>query len=179
MRPRSRLGFTLIEILVVVTIIAILTAILFPVFASARRAAKETACLAHIYQHARGDEMREGEVALNDCPYPTLDNPAYVQVQGGQFEADTVVRYCVQHLKHGSDSTFAVPLAGMFIASRQAYAAVKINAKAVTRWTKTGGGWTQVPETGEIPTYPTVWRFPGDQWPPPDPASGGSIPPAD
>lgn len=39
---RAKTGFTLIELLVVIGIIAILAAILFPVFASARRAAKTT-----------------------------------------------------------------------------------------------------------------------------------------
>lgn len=40
-------GFTLIELLVVIAIIAILAAILFPVFAQAKVAAKKTACLVH------------------------------------------------------------------------------------------------------------------------------------
>lgn len=40
-------GFTLIELLVVIAIIAILAAILFPVFAQAKAAAKKTACLSN------------------------------------------------------------------------------------------------------------------------------------
>jgi prepilin-type N-terminal cleavage/methylation domain-containing protein/prepilin-type processing-associated H-X9-DG protein len=43
-------GFTLIELLVVIAIIAILAAILFPVFASAREAARRTACLSNTKQ---------------------------------------------------------------------------------------------------------------------------------
>src|SRR5205823_2476131 len=41
---KSRKGFTLIELLVVIAIIAILAAILFPVFAQARETARKISC---------------------------------------------------------------------------------------------------------------------------------------
>jgi prepilin-type N-terminal cleavage/methylation domain-containing protein len=44
---RRAAGFTLIELLVVIAIIAILAAILFPVFAQAKEAAKKTQCLSN------------------------------------------------------------------------------------------------------------------------------------
>src|SRR5687767_11619333 len=49
-RSSGRRGFTLIELLVVIAIIAILAAILFPVFARAREAARATSCKSNLKQ---------------------------------------------------------------------------------------------------------------------------------
>lgn len=46
----NRKGFTLIELLVVIAIIAILAAILFPVFATAREKARQTTCASNLKQ---------------------------------------------------------------------------------------------------------------------------------
>jgi prepilin-type N-terminal cleavage/methylation domain-containing protein/prepilin-type processing-associated H-X9-DG protein len=51
-QPHKRPGFTLIELLVVIAIIAILAAILFPVFAQAREQARMSACTSNFKQYS-------------------------------------------------------------------------------------------------------------------------------
>ena len=46
----DRRGFTLIELLVVIAIVAILAALLFPVFSSAKSAAKKASCTSNLHQ---------------------------------------------------------------------------------------------------------------------------------
>src|SRR5687768_3903088 len=64
---RKRTGFTLIELLVVIAIIAILAAILFPVFARAKEAAKKSSCLSNSKQIGMGIMMY---IADSDDTYP-------------------------------------------------------------------------------------------------------------
>src|SRR5580700_9124178 len=53
----KRSGFTLIELLVVIAIIAILAAILFPVFARAREKARQISCISNFKQVMLGTLM--------------------------------------------------------------------------------------------------------------------------
>ena len=57
MRQHNRRGFTLIELLVVIAIIAILAAILFPVFARARMKAHAATCVSNLKQIAMSIRM--------------------------------------------------------------------------------------------------------------------------
>ena len=68
-RQIVRTGFTLIELLVVIAIIAILAAILFPVFARAREKARQTSCLSNIKQITLGVVMYTQDY---DGCYPPL-----------------------------------------------------------------------------------------------------------
>ena len=67
MRLRTNKGFTLIELLVVIAIIAVLAAILFPVFASAREKARQTSCLNNQRQLAMALMMNAQD---NDNTFP-------------------------------------------------------------------------------------------------------------
>lgn len=66
---RRNNGFTLIELLVVIAIIAILAAILFPVFISAKEKGKQAACMSNIKQITSGVMMYSGD---NDNKYPVI-----------------------------------------------------------------------------------------------------------
>ena len=67
MKNTQKKGFTLIELLVVIAIIAILAAILFPVFAKAREKARQTTCTSNQKQIALAILMAVQE---NDETYP-------------------------------------------------------------------------------------------------------------
>ena len=56
MRSERRSGFTLVEVLVVIAVIVILAAVLFPVFAQARDAARRTRCLSNLRQLAQAHQ---------------------------------------------------------------------------------------------------------------------------
>lgn len=77
-------GFTLIELLVVIAIIAILAAILFPVFAKAREAARSTACLSNMKQIGTAIQMYMNE---NEDTFPTMYWEAASAVGDGYGEA--------------------------------------------------------------------------------------------
>lgn len=68
---KSKRGFTLIELLVVIAIIAILAAILFPVFARARENARRISCVNNMKQMGLGVAMYAQD---NDGRYPMASN---------------------------------------------------------------------------------------------------------
>ncbi|MBL8820810.1 MAG: prepilin-type N-terminal cleavage/methylation domain-containing protein, partial [Planctomyces sp.] len=72
----KRHAFTLIELLVVIAIIAILAAILFPVFAQAKSAAKKTSSLSNVKQLNTGTQIYLSDY---DDTFPL----AYGKVPGG------------------------------------------------------------------------------------------------
>ena len=83
----SKRAFTLIELLVVIAIIAILAAILFPVFAQAKASAKKISCLSNGNQIGLGITMYIND---NDDTYPqehpSTGNPV-VDDSNGQLES--------------------------------------------------------------------------------------------
>jgi prepilin-type N-terminal cleavage/methylation domain-containing protein/prepilin-type processing-associated H-X9-DG protein len=91
---KSSTGFTLIELLVVIAIIAILAAILFPVFAQAREKARATTCLSNCKQFALANLMYTEDydetivLAHTNDPrgdWLTLLNPYMKQLKAGSL----------------------------------------------------------------------------------------------
>src|SRR5438270_9796759 len=85
-RRIQKRGFTLIELLVVIAIIAILAAILFPVFAQAREAARKAACQSNLKQIGSALAMyRDDYDGINCrwrlCPDRAGDSFCYTLVQ--------------------------------------------------------------------------------------------------
>ena len=67
MRRSPSKGFSLIELLVVVSVIVILSAILFPVFAQAREAARRTTCLSNLRQLVTAHHLYVQEIGRASC----------------------------------------------------------------------------------------------------------------
>jgi len=84
-------GFTLIELLVVIAVIAILAAILFPVFAQAKAAAKKTACISNLSQIGKGTLIYMGDY---DDRFPFAVDPidaAQPQIWAGEPEFQALI----------------------------------------------------------------------------------------
>jgi prepilin-type N-terminal cleavage/methylation domain-containing protein len=81
---RNRSAFTLIELLVVIAIIALLAAILFPVFSRARENARRTSCIGNMKQIGMGfmqyaqdyDERYPTQASAAPAPYADFINQA-------------------------------------------------------------------------------------------------------
>jgi len=93
---KSSRGFTLIELLVVIAIIAILAAILFPVFAQAKLAAKKTSSLSNIKQVTTGSIIYEGD---SDDMFPLSLSGSYGNLGGSPDHSNTWVYITQPYMK--------------------------------------------------------------------------------
>lgn len=111
-----RKGFTLIELLVVIAIIAILAAILFPVFTKAKGMAKLTGCVDNLKQYGSAmalylndsNEHYPWAGANTNCPHDTRRAP--LGIGGSSICAEALkpyvknngIRWCPSH-RHSAD----------------------------------------------------------------------------
>jgi prepilin-type N-terminal cleavage/methylation domain-containing protein/prepilin-type processing-associated H-X9-DG protein len=87
-------GFTLIELLVVIAIIAILAAILFPVFARAREKARQASCESNLKQQGLALNMYTSDY---DERLPTITTPcAGTNADGSAKTAESSISVCAR-----------------------------------------------------------------------------------
>ena len=160
---RSRTGFTLIELLVVIAIIAILAAILFPVFQKVRENARRTQCLSNMKQIGLALIQYNQDYDEN---YPSGVSGAIAQGKAGIGWAGSVQPYSksIQLFTCPDDSAkggvyngfayYAVSYAMNFYVANQALAQVAAPATCVLASESTGSvtylGYTDegISETG-------------------------------
>jgi prepilin-type N-terminal cleavage/methylation domain-containing protein/prepilin-type processing-associated H-X9-DG protein len=75
-------GFTLVELLVVIAVVAILTGILLPVFSQAREAARRTSCAGNLHQLGQALALY---VSDNDDHWPSIWNGQWNAHEGAQL----------------------------------------------------------------------------------------------
>lgn len=88
-RLQSRRGFTLIELLVVIAIIAILAAILFPVFGAARENARRAGCTSNLKQLSLAMSMYIGD---NGQTYPPGSTNGWVDEHLWWFKVEPYIK---------------------------------------------------------------------------------------
>lgn len=123
-------GFTLIELLVVIAIIAILAAILFPVFTSAKESANKTKCLNNMSQIAKAMNMYSDD---NNGNTPFAWNAA----QGMAIWTNSTWRTRLEGKYLKNHGVFQCPVP-VYIIQQQHYAAADITAMGMSGQQITG-----------------------------------------
>lgn len=101
-------GFTLIELLVVIAIIAILAAILFPVFAQVREKARAITCISNEKQMALGMIQYVQDYDETMVPY-TLPPSGWFSSQGKRNHWNVLIKPYIKMQLYGGNTVFHCP----------------------------------------------------------------------
>jgi prepilin-type N-terminal cleavage/methylation domain-containing protein/prepilin-type processing-associated H-X9-DG protein len=136
-RPRCNTGFTLIELLVVIAILALLAAILFPVFSRARENGRRASCQSNLKQLALGWQMYSQDYDETTMPVyttGTVAGPFLDNTNGNTYWPDLLYPYVKSGTGKGGTSAGA----------RGIFGCPSTNFLMSSTNQQTGDNWTSV-----------------------------------
>jgi prepilin-type N-terminal cleavage/methylation domain-containing protein len=108
MKKMNKKGFTIVELVIVIAVIAILSAVLIPTFSGVVAQSRETAAIADAkaaYQQYVAELTLEGNEAAEDFIYK-YDENTYVVIKDGQVDAAKVYSEADAIKAFGADATY-------------------------------------------------------------------------
>jgi prepilin-type processing-associated H-X9-DG protein len=108
----SRIGLTLVELLVVLTIILICLGLSLPAMQSAREAARRTQCASNLRQfhfgfHPPADRKRKHVQLVNRCPSSPMSLGYFPNLLAGDPEHSNVLTSTFEYFEHAGGSLAA------------------------------------------------------------------------